>query len=147
MDPVTLMAIGAALGVAKREFEDKPREDRQRLYEANAARYSPWTGIKPERVNEGSLAGNAVQGGLTGLAIGQQLPPGADKTKNMGTMAGAQDYYGPPREQWGPPSDLKPQPTGSGYMPGNAWGETYGDYLAKQAEGGYGYRSPWSMVR
>lgn len=77
MDPITLMAIGAALGIGKNELFDKPQAAKIRNYQAAVAKFSPWT-----HMNTGAPTvapsdfDTGLQGGVTGLAIGAQLPKG-----------------------------------------------------------------------
>lgn len=76
------LAAGAALGLAKNALVDKPKEDRQRALAAQTALYSPWTGMKPNEVQESDAFGNALQGATSGamFAQGQQ---NADMQKEM----------------------------------------------------------------
>lgn len=73
MGPLALAAIGAAGGLAKSEFIDRPREERQRKQAAEIARWSPWTGMKPNDITEADPFGNALQGGMTGAMLGQAM--------------------------------------------------------------------------
>ena len=70
MDPVTI-GVMAGLGLAKSELIDRPREERQRQQAANTMRYSPWTGMAPNAVQEADPFGSAIQGGLTGAMLSQ----------------------------------------------------------------------------
>jgi hypothetical protein len=63
--------IGLGAGGLKYLFSDLPREHRERALAAATARYSPWTGLKPEAPKEADLMGNAIQFGSTGAAMGQ----------------------------------------------------------------------------
>jgi hypothetical protein len=73
MDPITLGLIMGGSGLAKYYLADKPMADRQRAMEATKARYSPWTNIKPENVKEPNWAGNVIQFGATGAAMGANM--------------------------------------------------------------------------
>jgi hypothetical protein len=57
--------------LAKSELIDRPREERQRQQAANTMRYSPWTGMAPNAVQEADPFGSAIQGGLTGAMLSQ----------------------------------------------------------------------------
>lgn len=91
------LAIGAAAGIAKAQ-EDKKKAARQRNAEAATAAYSPWTGMKPNAVQEGSgnLEG-ALQGASTGAALGQGME-GAENAaamnkSQMDVNTATADYY------------------------------------------------------
>ena len=78
MDPLTWMLIGSAIGAGSGLLqypEQKKQADEQRRINAEAMRYSPWTGMKPDQLYtpEPSLMGNIVQGGLTGASFGGLL--------------------------------------------------------------------------
>lgn len=73
MGPLALMAIGAAMGAAKNEMSDRPKADAQRLFEAQKAKYSGWTGMNPNHVASPDLFGNMLSGGMGGLAMGQNM--------------------------------------------------------------------------
>lgn len=76
------LAIGAAAGIAKGE-QDKKRAARQRNVEAATAAYSPWTGMKPNAVQEGpSSLESGLQGASTGAALGQ----GMESAENAGAL-------------------------------------------------------------
>lgn len=67
------LAAGAALGAAKRQFVDKPREQKQWKLAAETQRYSPWTGLTAKMPEETSFLGNMMQGGAMGAMVGQGL--------------------------------------------------------------------------
>ncbi len=69
MLPVILGSLG--LGAAKHFISDKPRAERQRKLNAEIIRYSPWTGMAPQQVDEPDLFGNLLQFGTTGAMLGQ----------------------------------------------------------------------------
>lgn len=73
MGPLAMMAIMAAAGAAKHQLSDKPREEAQRKYEAEKARYSGWTGMQPQNVQSADLFGNVLSGGMSGMAMGQNM--------------------------------------------------------------------------
>lgn len=66
-------AIGAGAGLLKSQLVDKPKEERERRIAVAQARYSPWTGIKPQEVQEADPFGSMFQGGTAGLALGQGM--------------------------------------------------------------------------
>lgn len=72
MGPLALAAIGAGVGLLKSNA-DRQRADRQRAVEAEVARYSPWTGFAPQRVQEADPLGSIMQGGMTGAMLGQSI--------------------------------------------------------------------------
>jgi hypothetical protein len=63
--------IGAAVGAAKHAAVDVPREQRSRRLAAETQRYSPWTGMQAQPIQEANLFGSALQGGVTGAQLGQ----------------------------------------------------------------------------
>lgn len=79
MGPLALMALGAALGAAKSEFSDKPRAQRERKRDAELARWSPWTDLRPQGIHEPDLFGNVLQGGLTGAMMANWADKGGKK--------------------------------------------------------------------
>lgn len=88
MDPLTLAAIMAAVGVGKSELIDRPQAERQRKMEAAKARWSPWTGIAPGSVKEPDAFGAALQGGLTGAMMGQMGSSGAKDIAEADAITG-----------------------------------------------------------
>lgn len=93
MDPLTMMAIGAGVGVGKNLLFDAPRERKDRELAAATARYSPWTGMQPQQVQRADMLGNAMQGGMTGAMLGQSMDAQAsqkgliDAQKSAGVAA------------------------------------------------------------
>lgn len=85
--------IGAAIGAGK-QYLDQQEADRQRALNAQLARYSPWTGMKPGAVANPNAAENIGGGALTGFMMNQNM---ADKTPSA-TAATA-----PPPAQTPPP--------------------------------------------
>jgi hypothetical protein len=83
MDPVTI-GVMAGLGLAKSELIDRPREERQRQQAANTMRYSPWTGMAPNAIQEADPLGSAMDAGLTGAMLSQnQQKLDAGKAKDL----------------------------------------------------------------
>lgn len=73
MDPITLAAVMGGAGLLKSELIDKPREQEQRRQAAITARWSPWTGMAPGAIQSADPFGSAIQGGLAGAMIGQNI--------------------------------------------------------------------------
>lgn len=76
MDPITIMAIGAAAGGGLGYFqgeEQKRKERRDTALAAEMARWSPWTGMQPTPIGRANASGNIGQGAMTGLAMGQNI--------------------------------------------------------------------------
>lgn len=83
------LAAGLGAGLLKSEAVDRPREKRQRRLAAETQRYSPWTGMTAQPVQEADPFGSAFQGGLTGLSLGQ----GMEMMKGQKELADAQMRY------------------------------------------------------
>jgi hypothetical protein len=66
------LLAGAALGAAKHTM-DAGRANKQRKLAAETQRLSPWTGMEAQAVNEPSLFGSLLSGGMTGLSMGQNM--------------------------------------------------------------------------
>ena len=67
--PLAMAAAGAIQGQQKRE-----QEKRDRKAEAEIARWTPWTGMAPQRVQAGGgPLGGAVTGGLQGASFMQSM--------------------------------------------------------------------------
>lgn len=73
--PVGMAALGAYKGQ-----QDRAQAKKDRLAEAEVARWSPWTGMSPARVGmpAGELGG-AIQGGLAGASLMQSFDGGGNK--------------------------------------------------------------------
>ncbi len=67
---LTGLAIAAAIGLAKSELVDKPKEQRQRKLASETQRNSPWTGLQANPIQEADPIGTAMQFGATGAQIG-----------------------------------------------------------------------------
>lgn len=81
--------IGAGLGAI--QYGDKKRQhEHDKNVAAETARYSPWTGMKPQAV-EGppSLMGTVGQGALSGFGFGQQFGGAAGGPGALGQAGGA----------------------------------------------------------
>lgn len=65
--PAALAAAGAIKGYA-----DQRAAGKKRAAEAEIARWSPWTGMAAQRVDDGpGIIGGAIQGGLQGVGAAQ----------------------------------------------------------------------------
>lgn len=73
MGPLALLAIGAAMGLAKSELVDRPKEKRQRKLAAETQRLSPWTGLQAGQIQEADPFGSALSFGMTGASLGQNM--------------------------------------------------------------------------
>lgn len=89
MDPLSLAAILGGTGLLKSIGPDKWKEDRQRKLAADTQRYSPWTGLSAQPIEEADPLGATVQGGLSGFSLGQNMKA-ADAAK--GLSAGTSGY-------------------------------------------------------
>lgn len=67
------LAIGAGVGLAKNVLSDQPEYERQKSLAAATARFSPWTGLKPQMPKAPNAFGDIISGGMTGLMAGQGL--------------------------------------------------------------------------
>ncbi len=63
-------AVMAALTAAK-VASDKNTEDRQRKLSAEQARYSPWSGMSADPIQQADPFGTAMQGGMTTMQMDQ----------------------------------------------------------------------------
>lgn len=90
MDPITMAAIMGGAGLLKSELVDRPREERQRQQAAVTARWSPWTNMAPNQVREADPFGAALQGGITGAVMAQNLQGGDGKQKDLNEVASQQ---------------------------------------------------------
>lgn len=73
---VAPLVLGAILGGAK-AISDSEREKRNRKTEAEVSRYSPWTGITPNKVQQADPLGAVGQGVMTGMMAGGMGAPEA----------------------------------------------------------------------
>ena len=65
------VAIGAGLGVLKSELVDRPRERRQRTLAAETQRYSPWTKLQAQPIQEADALGDVLSYGTTAAQMSQ----------------------------------------------------------------------------
>lgn len=94
MGPLALMALMGAVGAAKSEVIDRPKENRARKLKAETQRYSPWTGLKGEEVKEADPFGSALQFGASGASMGSAMEQAnldkalADRLNTGGSLGG-----------------------------------------------------------
>lgn len=72
-----LIAGMIAAGLLKSELVDKPNEEKDRKLQAETARLSPWTGLKPGAVKRADPFGTAMQFGATGASMGAGMDQAA----------------------------------------------------------------------
>ncbi len=65
------MLVGAAAGMAKHKLIDQPAAKKHAELQAVKAKYSPWTRSKAQPLKTPSMFGSMLQGGGTGLMMGQ----------------------------------------------------------------------------
>ena len=70
MDPITFGIIGGLLGLGKGAGRNA-QTHRDRVLNETTARYSPWTGMKPKEIQDGSMIGDILSGAGAGLMMGQ----------------------------------------------------------------------------
>ena len=74
MDPITLSAILAGVGLLKSQTIDKAAEDRQRKLRATEQALSPFTGLAAQtQVQEADPFGQSLAFGATGMSLGEQM--------------------------------------------------------------------------
>lgn len=65
------MAAGLAAGYLKNKLIDEPKEQQNRLLQAEIMRYSPWTGMRPDSIAPDTPAASSMlEGAATGLSYG-----------------------------------------------------------------------------
>lgn len=85
--PFTALAIGAGVGLLKSEMIDRPKEQRQRALAASTQRYSPWTGLKANPIQEADPVGSALTYGSTGAQMGANMQDSAAKNNLMNAQS------------------------------------------------------------
>lgn len=93
---------GAALGLAKSEFVDRPQAEKQRKLQAEVMRYSPWTHMTPDmNIKEADPFGSALQGGMAGGMMGQNMQSAASADKANNALANYYASQGPQPQAMG----------------------------------------------
>lgn len=77
-----LAAGGAGLGFLK-ALRDQQNEKGARELAAVTAKYSPWTGMKPQAVKEADFLGSMAEGALGGASLGQNIDMADAYSANM----------------------------------------------------------------
>lgn len=88
IDPLSI-AAGAGFGLLKDALFDGPREAKERQLAAATQRYSPWTGLKANEIHQANPLGDALQGGMTGLAMSQNASTTDAYNKYLQNAGGA----------------------------------------------------------
>jgi len=71
--PIAIAAIiGAAMGAQKNSAERQANRGK-RERESEIARWSPWTGMQGQRIDDNAIMGDIMKGGLAGASFGQGL--------------------------------------------------------------------------
>lgn len=78
-----LPLILAAAGLLKGLGFDKEKEDRQRKLAAETQRYSPWTKMQAGEIKEADPMGNALQFGMSGYGVQQNMENRDAYNQNM----------------------------------------------------------------
>jgi hypothetical protein len=95
MAPLAIAAIiGAGMGLL-RGMQQQKQEAKDRVMEAEIARWSPWTGMAAQRPKRADMMGSVMQGGLAGASFGQQFGGEGAAQPNMslsGQGTGAAGY-------------------------------------------------------
>lgn len=84
----------AGAGLAKGLFADAPRANRQRKLAAETTRYSPWTGLQAQQVQEADPFGSALQGLATGASMDQAISDSDWKKKFLESNPGSASMGG-----------------------------------------------------
>lgn len=71
--PITAALVGTAIGALKSEAIDRPAANRKRHLAAQTNRYSPWTGMKGENVQDPDTVANMLSYGSQGAMMGQGM--------------------------------------------------------------------------
>jgi hypothetical protein len=133
---LALAGIGAAIGLGKNLLVDKPEAKRRRLLEAETARNSAWTGLRPNmgNVEDPNPFGAMMQGATTGLGMGQNMAAAAPADDVSTALA---QYESGGQQQASPASPLY-NPLASAMAPGSPQAA---DHEMKQLDGA------WSGMR
>lgn len=116
--PLMGLAIAAAAGLAKDQLVDKPADARKRKLAAETQRYSPWTGLKADPVNDSNTLGTMMTAGATGAQIGAGVKANEANVKFQNAMTNRLN---------------------TGGSIGGGWGGGYGKDLTQNSLGGDDY--------
>jgi hypothetical protein len=83
------LAIGAAVGLAKEQLVDKPKEDKARTLAAATQKWSPWTGLQAQPIPLADPFGSALQFGATGA----QMKEGMDQANTNAALKSSMTNY------------------------------------------------------
>lgn len=81
------LAIGAVVGLAKNQLVDVPREKKQRALAAATQKYSPWTGLQAQGIQQQDPFGNALQFGAAGAGMKSGWGKADAEAKLLNTVA------------------------------------------------------------
>lgn len=112
--PFTALAIGAGVGLLKSELVDQPKEQRQRKLAGATQRYSPWTGLQAQPVQEADPLGSALQFGATGAQMGSSIQNAQAQDKLMGAQTNWLNAGGSPQYTAAQTATSAPVSYGSG---------------------------------
>ena len=98
LDPLSMGLIMGGAGALKTALFDAPAANRARKREAAFEKMSPWTGVRGDtsKIKEPDYFGNAMQFGMTGAAMGQNLATQAATTKMNEALTGYLNRGGGP---------------------------------------------------
>jgi hypothetical protein len=117
--PITALAIGAGVGLLKGATVDQAREDRQRKLAGTTQRYSPWTGLAAQPVQEADPLGSAMQFGAAGAQLGSNMDSSKAQQKLMQAQAHWLDAGGNPN--YTAAMSTTAAPSYGAYGPKNPW--------------------------
>lgn len=92
--PVALAAM-MAMSAAK-AFSDKEQEKKDRQYQAEVIRNSPWTGMRPDQVRRADTFGTMAQGVGSGMAMDQSIDANSRQNALLDSQKGAWDRSNQP---------------------------------------------------
>jgi hypothetical protein len=90
------LAIGAGAGLLKSELVDAPKERRERTLAAATQKYSPWTGLQAQPIQQADPLGSAIQFGATGAALGSAINSANAANNYLNAKTAAGNFSGVP---------------------------------------------------
>lgn len=103
------MPLFAGIGMGVLNYSsDRGKESRDRGLQAATARYSPWTGMKPQAVHEANAMGDIGQGALSGYQMGQAADQAASQKKMADSYSSWLDLQQQPMAPQIPEPDRAP---------------------------------------